>query len=164
MNWYLIQTKPNGHSRSSEHLKRQGFEVFLPLIVKTSKKKGKFLDSTTPLFPGYLFIHTSIDPVPWTSINGTRGVSKAVTLDRIYRPVNTHIIEGLKYRCDERGVIQSIKDIEPGDRVKIEAGPFTDFICKVDKIEASRRAWVFINLLKRQIRAEISLDYLQKIN
>ena len=95
MNWYLLQTKSNAHSLASKHLRRQGFDAFLPLITKTVKKNGKFLDAKVPLFPGYLFMGTSIDPVPWKSVNGTRGISKAVTLDGVYRPVNSEIIEGL---------------------------------------------------------------------
>ena len=47
-----------------EHLQWQGFTVFLPLIIKTTKKHGKILDVKVPLFPGYLFIETTVDPVP----------------------------------------------------------------------------------------------------
>ena len=101
-------------------------------------KNGKFLDIKQPL-PGYLFMGTSIDPVPWKSINGTRGVSKAITLDGIYRPVSTHIIEGLQQRCDERGVFRSLNDIELGDRVRIERGPFAEFICSVEDIQDDQR-------------------------
>ena len=107
---------------------------------------------------------TSIDPVPWKSINGTRGVSKAVTLDGVYRPVSTHIIEGLQQRCDERGVFRSLSDIELGDRVKIERGPFAEFICKVEQINDDQRAWVLIDILRQQIRAEVSLEGASKIN
>ena len=94
MKWYLLQTKSNVHVTACENLKRQGFDVFLPLIIKTTKKNGKFLDITAPLFPGYLFMGTSIDPIPWKTINGTRGISKAVTLDGVYRPISAHIIDG----------------------------------------------------------------------
>ena len=74
-------------------------------------KNGKFLDKTAPLFPGYLFLGTLINPVPWTSVNGTRGISRAVTLDGVYRPVNNHIIEGLQHRCNANGVIQELNHI-----------------------------------------------------
>ena len=55
MNWYLLQTKPNAHVTACENLRRQGFDVFLPLITKTTKKNGKFLDIKAPLFPGISF-------------------------------------------------------------------------------------------------------------
>ena len=164
MNWYLLQTKPNAHSKAYEHLKRQGFDVFLPLIIKTSRKNGRFLDATAPLFPGYLFMGSTADPVPWKSVNGTKGVSTAVTLDGVYRPVSTHIIKGLQSRCNDDGVIRRLDNIVPGDRIKIERGPFAEFICTVGQIKDDQRAWVLIDLLQQQVRAEISLDSVSKIN
>ena len=163
MNWYLLQTKPNVHVMACENLRRQGFDVFLPLITKTTKKNDKFLDVKAPLFPGYIFMGTATDPVPWKSVNGTRGVSAAVTLDGVYRPVNSEIIEGLRCRCDNDGVIQSLNDIIPGDRVKVEKGPFAEFICTVESIQDNRRAWVLIDLLQQKTKSEISMNDLSKI-
>ena len=107
---------------------------------------------------------TSIDPVPWKNVKGTRGISKAVTLDGVYRPVNCDIIDGLKRRCDKDGVIQSLNDIVLGDRVKIERGPFAEFVCTVDDIQDDRRAWVLIDLLQQKTRSEISLSNISKIH
>ena len=164
MNWYLLQTKPHAHARACENLRQQGFNVFAPLINKTTKKNGRFLDFKVPLFPGYLFMGTTVDSIPWKSINGTRGVSKAVTLDGIYRPVSTHIIEGLQSRCDECGVLRHLNDIVAADRVKIERGPLAEFICTVDQIKDDKRAWVLIDILQQQARAEVSLEDVSKIN
>ena len=164
MYWYLLQTKPNAHSTACDHLRRQGFDVFLPLIIKTMKKNGKFVDTTAPLFTGYLFMCTLMDHIPWKSINGTRGISKAVTLDGVYRSISAHIIDGLRRRCDNDGVIQSLNDIVAADRAKIERGPFADFICTVDQIKNDQRAWVLIGLLQQKTRVAVRLDSLSKIN
>ena len=164
MDWYLLQTKPNAHNKARDQLRRQGFHIFLPLITKTIIKNGKFLDVKVPLFPGYLFMGTSIGPVPWKSVNGTRGISKAVTLDGFYRPVNSDIIEGLRFRCDEGSVIQSLDDIVPGDRVKVEKGPFAEFICTVESIQDDRRAWILIDFLRQKTRSEVSMNNLSKMN
>ena len=93
MNWYLLQTKPNAHVMACKNLRQQGFDIFLPFVTKTAKKNGKFLDIKTPLFPGYLFMGTSSDSIPWKTVNGTRGISKVVTLDGVYRPISRSIIE-----------------------------------------------------------------------
>ena len=164
MNWYLLQTKPNANVIAFENLRRQGFDVFMPLIIKTIKKNGRFLDIKSPLFPGYVFMGASIDPVPWKSINGTRGIYKAVTLDGIYRPVSTHIIEGLQSRCDEHGVLRQLNDIVAADRAKIKRGPFSDFICTIEQIKHDQRAWVLIDLLQQQTKVEVPLGDLSKIN
>ena len=163
MNWYLLQTKPNAHHLAFENLKRQGFEVFLPLIVKTSKKGSRFVNKTVPLFSNYIFMGTKKESISWRSINATRGISKAVTLDGTYRHVNNHIIAGIKSRCNKNGIIQIMDDIASGDRVKIERGPFSDFICNVDKIVDSQRALVLVDILQQETRAKVSLNNLSKI-
>ena len=81
-----------------------------------------------------------------------------MTLDGIYRPINSRIIEGLKYRCNEDDIIRNMDQVISGDRIKIERGPFAEFICTVEEIEEERRAWVLIDVLQRQTRAEVSLD------
>ena len=164
MNWYLLQTKPNAHVIAFENLRRQGFDVFMPFIIKTTKKNGRFLDIKSPLFPGYVFMGTSIDPIPWKTINGTRGISKAVTLDGIYRSVSAYVINGLQSRCNEDGIIQQMSDITLNDRVKIERGAFTEFICTVEQIKDDQRAWVLLDLLQQQTIAEVSLDDVSKIH
>ena len=162
MDWYLIQTKPNAHLMASENLNRQGFKVFLPLIDRTSKRRGKFVNHTTPLFPGYLFMGTMTNRIPWKSINATRGVAKAITLDGRFRSINHDIIEGVKCRCDANGVLKKLNEIKSGDRARIEKGPFAEFICKVDEIADNKRAWVLINMLQQRVRLSVSINELSK--
>ena len=163
MNWYLLQTKSNSHKIACDHLRRQGFHVFLPLIQTTTKKRGKYLDKTTPLFGNYLFIGSTLDQIPWKSINATRGISRAVTFDGNYYPIETKIIEGIKCRCDRSGIIMKMDNILPGDRAKIERGPFTEFICNVEKITRNQRACVLISLANRPLKANISLSDVSKL-
>ena len=87
-----------------------------------------------------------------------------MSLDGVYRPVNRDIIEGLRARCGDEDVIKSLNDIAPGDRVKIERGPFAEFICTVDDIQDNQRAWVLIDLLQRQTRSAVSLNDLSRIH
>ena len=51
-----------------------------------------------------------------------------------------------------------------GDRVKIERGPFSDFISYVEEIADNKRVWILIDILQKQTKAEISLHDLSKIN
>ena len=164
MNWFLLKTKPNAHNVASENLQRQGFEVFMPLMVKTSKRNGKFVNSLLPLFPNYLFMGTELEEVYWRSVNSTRGISKAVTLDGKYRIVNFEIIEGLKRRCNKSGIIQTQDRIMRGDQVRVENGPFAEFICQVEQISENRRAWVLIDILQQKTRAKFLLSDLSKIS
>ena len=164
MNWYLLRTKQNMHKVACENLKRQRFQVFAPLTIKTSKKNGKFINSAIPLFPGYLFMGTLLSNVPWRSINATRGVSKAVTLDGKYHPLHIQVINGLKIRCNKNDILQKMDHLVAGDRAKIERGPLADFICSVEAIVDRERVWVLIDILQQQTRARIPLNNLSKVN
>lgn len=163
MNWYLLQTKPNAHRIASEHLKRQGFTIFLPLLVKTTRLRGKFVNNLQPLFPGYLFIGTELVQIQWRSVNATRGISKAVMFNGCYRAIAPEIIQGIKRRCNEHGILQIMDNVTTGDRVKIERGAFADFICNVDNIADKQRAWVLINILQQNVRAKVPLSDLSKV-
>ena len=78
--------------------------------------------------------------------------------------MNTNIIEGLQTRCNEHGVLRRLNDIVATDRVKIERGPFAEFVCTVEKIKDDQRAWVLIDILQQKTRTEVYLDDVSKIN
>jgi len=48
--------------------------------------------------------------------------------------------------------------------LKIESGPFTEFIGHVDKIEENQRAWILIEILKQQTRAKVARSNLSKVS
>ena len=127
MNWYLLQTKPNAHVTACENLRRQGFDVFLPLIIKTTKKNGKFLDIKSPTVSRVSFYGHFNRSHPMEErqrderyIQG-RDARRCLSI----RQCSHH--RGLQQRCDEHGVFRSLNDIDLGDRAKIERGPFAEF-------------------------------------
>ena len=157
MDWYLIQTKNNAHMIARDNLKNQDFEVFLPLVLKTVRKAKKFVTKEIPLFPGYILIGSKMENVPWNSVNATRGVVKAVSFDGKYRPIDEKIVKALKLRCDPNNVIDPSCNIKVGDQVKIQNGPFSEFICEVEKIDSNKRVWLLIEIMKQKITSEINL-------
>ena len=63
--WYLIYSKPRGEELAKTHLERQGYEVYLPLILGRIKRRGRTEKSIQPMFPRYLFIHLSDQTDDW---------------------------------------------------------------------------------------------------
>ena len=55
-NWYLLQMKPTQHYRGLNNLVARGYECFSPDITIKKLRKGKKVNVTEPLFPGYVFI------------------------------------------------------------------------------------------------------------
>ena len=74
--WFILQFKPNSHHLAAKNLNRQGFETFLPLHETTSRKLSRFINTSKPLFPGYMFIKFDKLESEWHKINSTYGVSR----------------------------------------------------------------------------------------
>ena len=72
MNWYAVQTQHE--NLAVEHLKRQGFSVWMPICEQIIRRARKSKRVWRPLFPGYLFINLDVETAQWRSINGTIGV------------------------------------------------------------------------------------------
>lgn len=129
-------------------------------MTKTSKKEIQFVNNLKPLFPNYLFLGSKLENTPWKSINATRGVSKAITLDGQYRSIEFEIIKGIRCRCDQHSIFKSMDRLKSSDRAKIESGPFSKFIYSVEKIDDINHVWVLIDLLQQRIRTSISANHL----
>ena len=66
---YISSNKTSAHATACKNLRKQGFDAFLLLITKTTKKNGKFLDVKTPVWGIPSWAHQSICPVEerqWT--------------------------------------------------------------------------------------------------
>ena len=162
--WFILQYKANSHHQAAENLKRQGFETFLPLHDTTSRKASRFINSTQPLFPGYMFIAFDRTESKWPKINNTYGVSRLVTFNSILKSIPTVFIENLIKRYDLSGKLLPIKGLKKGDQVKILNGPFTDLVATIETHETDQRIWVLMDLMGRKTKLQIPADTLQPSN
>lgn len=74
--WSCAQTQPAQEQRALRNLRRQGFEAFYPFYLSTTKKLKQTV--VRPVFASYVFIRL-FDDYPWSSINGTYGISRLLT-------------------------------------------------------------------------------------
>jgi transcriptional antiterminator RfaH len=162
--WFILQFKPNSHHKAVKNLKKQGFETFLPLYDITSRKASRFVNTTRPLFLGYMFVTFDQKNTHWSKINNTYGVSRLVTFGSILRPVPNTFIDGLMQRCDSSGKLLPAIQFKEGDEVKVSNGPFTNFIATVESLEADQRIWVLTDLMGRKAKVETRPNDLKLIN
>ena len=126
---------------ASEHLRRQGFSVFAPTIVRTVRHARQFRTKLTPLFPGYLFV--SIDPAEarWRSINGTRGVRAIVAAGDRPIPVPDMVVASLRQGTSEG------KPLQLGTSVEIVSGPFSGLFAQIERLDGRSRVAVLMQLI-----------------
>jgi transcriptional antiterminator RfaH len=162
--WFILQFKSNSHHIAVKNLNRQGFETFLPLHEATSRRLSRFINTSKPLFPGYMFIRFDRAESEWRKINNTYGVSRLITFNSILKSIPKIFVENLMSRYDLSGNLLPVEKLKKGDQVKILKGPLASFIATVEKYEDDQRIWVLMDLMGRQSKIQSTTDKLQLSN
>jgi len=162
--WFILQFKPNSHHLAAKNLNRQGFETFLPLHETTSRKLSRFINTSKPLFPGYMFIKFDKLESEWHKINSTYGVSRLITFNSILKSMPIGFVDSLMKRYDLSGKLLPIQKLKKGDQVTVLTGPFANFIATVEKYEDNQRIWVLMDLMGRKSKIQATTDKLQLSN
>ena len=158
--WFVLQFKSNSHHLAAKNLNRQGFETFLPLHDTTSRRTSRFINTSKPLFPGYMFVRFDKAEPEWHKINNTYGVSRLITFNSILNSISTSFIDNLMKRYDLSGKLLPIQKLKKGDQVTVLKGPFANFIATVEKYEADQRIWILMDLMGRKTKIQTPSDNL----
>ena len=158
--WFILQFKSNSHHLAVKNLNRQGFETFLPLHDTTSRRLSRFISTSKPLFPGYMFIKFDRTEFEWHKINSTYGVSRLITFNSILKSIPTIFVDHLMKRYDLSGKLLPIQKLKKGDQVTVLKGPFANFIATVEKYEADQRIWILMDLMGRKTKIQTPSDNL----
>ena len=162
--WFILQYKANSHHQAIKNLNRQGFETFLPFCDTTSRKASRFINTSQPLFPGYMFIRFDRAESNWHKINNTYGVSRLITFNSILKPIPTAFVDSLMMRYDRLGNLLPVEKLKKDDRVKVLKGPFANFIATVETYETDQRVWILMDVLGRKTKIQTPADTLQPSN
>ena len=158
--WFILQFKSNSHHLAAKNLNRQGFETFLPLHETTSQRLSRFINTSKPLFPGYMFVKFDVADSKWHKINSTYGVSRLITFNSILKSIPTIFVDHLMKRYDLSGKLLPIQKLKKGDQVTVLNGPFANFIATVEKYEADQRIWILMDLMGRKTKIQTPSDNL----
>jgi transcription elongation factor/antiterminator RfaH len=149
--WYAVNIRPQCESKAVLHLRRQEFETFLPVQLKTVRHARQYRSVCRPLFPGYLFVALDLARDRWRSVNGTHGVVSLVMNGGEPAKVPAGIVENLIAIASDRGVVRFDHQLEAGQRVKILTGPFADFVGILEQLDDQGRVKVLLEMMGQQI-------------
>ena len=54
--WWALHSRPRAEKKLARHFLGRGLSFFLPLAKKRWRNRGRLFTSTSPLFPGYIFL------------------------------------------------------------------------------------------------------------
>ena len=162
--WYVAQLKPNGFHKAQVNLIRQGFECFMPMRRVTVRHARKLSAGLRPVFPGYIFIKFGLDNGEWRKINSTLGVNRLICFSGS-RPAQIPevLMEGLMLRCDDQNVLKPITDWKTGEKARLIAGPFADFIGQVEELISDDRVRLLFKFMEQYKSLEVSYVSLERL-
>ncbi len=163
--WYALAVHTRQEKTAHQDLLNLGFDSFLPShpVRRLWSDRVKTLD--TPLFPGYLFVHTALTPdvrvkmIRLKPIYDFVGKQKALDGGLMAAPIPQVQIDSLKIMLGSKALLEPTLKLVPGTEVMVLQGPLKGATGIVEK-EASgqRRILVQIPLLGRGVRTELSID------
>ena len=156
--WYVVHTQSGQEARAEVNLRRQGFEVWLPLCRRTRRHARRVETVLAPFFPRYLFVRLDLCKQMWRSINGTFGVVRLLCNGSAPVPVPEGLVEEMTQRRDQWGTITvSARQFTVGEAIKVACGPFADLEGLFQTASGKERVILLIKLLGREVRAEVPL-------
>lgn len=151
--WYAIHAKVRQERVAAEHLTRQRYKSYLPLICAPKRTRGRWCEVTEPLFPGYLFVRMDLRRQSTAPIRSTRGVIGMVRFGATTPPVPAALIEPLiTAETDGEGAIRRTNAFKAGERVQIVSGPLAGLEAIFVSASGPERARLLLDLLGRSNR------------
>lgn len=145
--WYVYRTRPHKELSAADQLRQQGFRPFVPQIQKTVRHARKMRSVRAPLFPSYSFVYLTLRDEPWRLINGTYGVVRLIMANEMPIPVPVGVVEEIRARLDERGLVRLDGGLSVGQQVEVVNGPFARLMGELVRLDAKGRVQVLLDLL-----------------
>lgn len=163
--WYVVQCRANQNFRAQENLENQGFTCFQPRLRVEKLRAGRRDQCIEPLFPGYLFVQFEEYGPSWHTVRSTRGVSRVVAFGDQPASVPTEVIDALMQgaRADDQ-LLADEPAIRPGDRLRIENGPFANLEATFQSYHGEQRAIVLLEMLHKQHRLNLALKDVRRLD
>jgi transcriptional antiterminator RfaH len=158
--WYVVQTQPHAEAKAATHLGRQGFDTYLPRILKRRRHARRVDTVAAPLFPRYMFVVVDVAAQRWRAIQSTVGVSRLVCNGERPAPISTQVIDELRRREDERGFVklEQRPRFASGDKVRVLDGVFSTCLGLFEGMTDGERVTILLDLLGRKVRVVLDGD------
>ena len=166
--WYVIHSYSGYESKVKANLEQriesmgmqdQIFRVIIPTEEEIEIHEGKRRTVERRVFPGYLLVEMIMNNDSWYVVRSTPGVTGFVGMGNEPIPLRDDEVEEIMRRIKSRAPRVKVT-YQPGQKVRIIDGPFTDFVGTVDDIYMDKnKVRVLVSFFGRETPVE--LDFLQ---
>jgi len=120
--WFAVQTRYRFEKSVTAQLNRKDCEAYLPLLTEHHTWSDRQKVVTTPLFPGYAFVHIDQSSGARQAVLRTAGLFGFVSFGGVVVPVPGKQIEDLQFLLRENSPFSLHAFVRTGQRVRIRGG------------------------------------------
>ena len=160
LQWYVVQTHPHAEAKAEAHLRRQGFQTYLPKYRKLRRHARRSDEILAPFFPCYLFVALDTARQGWRAVQSTLGVSRLISFGNTPAAMYDGVIETIREREAEDGCIHIRQPpaFAPGEAIRVENGPLQSCMGFFDAITDNERVAILLNMLGRKTRVVLNMS------
>jgi transcription elongation factor/antiterminator RfaH len=161
--WYVLHTRSRFENVVNDGLLKKSFEVFLPKVQVQSKRRDRKLMIRVPVFPGYLFVRSDLNPYEHIEIVKTVGAVRLVGTKDGPVPVTDETINSLKIMVNVDSPIITGKRLVKGDKVIVVQGPFTGVIGTFVSYRGKERVVINIEALGQTAAVDVHTEDIEPL-
>ena len=164
--WYVVHTYSGYENavaaavmKAAENRKMQDLiqEVNIPMETVTEHTDAGEKTYERKVFPGYVLVKMILTDETWHILRNIRGVTGFVGSGNDAIPLSDEEIAALGVERNE-----VVTGYQPGDRIKIIDGPFSDYYGIVEEVDpAKERIRVVASMFNRETPVELGLDQVE---
>jgi len=148
----------------NEGLIKKSIEVFLPKVQVKSKRRDRKAMIRVPLFPGYLFVKSDLNPNEHLEIVKTVGAVRLIGNKDGPIPVPSDTIKPLEIMVGGNNPVITGTRFKKGDRVIVVYGPFAGVIGTFARYKGKGRVIVNIEALGQFAGVDVSEEDIEKLH
>ena len=165
LKWYALHARSRHEDVVFNGLMKKSIEAFVPRVEVMSRRKDRRKRILVPLLPGYVFVHSDLNPYHYWDIIKTYGVVRIVGTESKPVPVKEEEMASLRILHGTDRTVRNQAYMKKGDRIMIMEGPLkglTGFYLRHK--DKSDKVVVSIELLQRSLAVEIEDWIAEKIS
>jgi transcription elongation factor/antiterminator RfaH len=156
--WYVLHTKSRHENVVNDGLLRKSVEVYLPKITVRSKRRDRKATIRVPLFPGYVFVKTDLQPDTHLEIVKVAGAVRFIGNKQGPLSITDETVESLKIMVTSDNPVTTGYNLKKGDKVMVVHGPLEGVVGTFVRYGGKGRIVVNIEALGQYAGVEVSED------
>jgi transcriptional antiterminator RfaH len=159
--WACAQLQPQRERLALHCMALAGYETYRPLLRQHRVSRGRRIETTPALFPGYLFV---LIEMQWHTARWAPGVVRIVLDGATPAKVPDDVIAALRAR-ETDGLINLPRPpkFRPGDRMRILHGPLIGLVGLYAGMKPRERVEVLLALLGGSQRVTLAADAVEAV-